>query len=134
MTYFLYYLLFINLAAVLAVLWDKLVAVKGWNNLPRKGIFWINRVPEKNLFIIALLGGSVGEYLAMRLIRQKNTTPESARFWGIAVSSRLANHPGWRRRASLRSRQTRGFPVGTSSAPGIWMKKARRRAGQTWMV
>lgn len=71
MTYFLYYLLFINLAAVLAVLWDKLVAVKGWNNLPRKGIFWINRVPEKNLFIIALLGGSVGEYLAMRLIRHK---------------------------------------------------------------
>ena len=69
--YFWYYLLFLNLAAALAVCWDKLVAVKGWNNLPRRGIFWISRVPEKNLFLIALLGGSPGEYLTMRLIRHK---------------------------------------------------------------
>ena len=69
--YFLWYLLFINLVGILAVCWDKLVAVKGWNNLPRRGFLWISRVPEKNFFVIALLGGSVGTYLAMRLIRHK---------------------------------------------------------------
>lgn len=83
MKYFLIYLLVVNLMGIGMVAWDKLVAVKGWNvmhqrkssffpdafaNIPAKNLM---RVPEKNLFLVALLGGAPGEYVTMRLIRHK---------------------------------------------------------------
>lgn len=54
------YLLLVNLFAAVVTLVDKRKSIKGkW------------RVSEKNLFIIALLGGSVGMYITMRIIRHK---------------------------------------------------------------
>jgi len=54
------YLVGINIAAALVCVWDKRKARKqGW------------RVSEKTLFIISLIGGSVGMYLTMNAIRHK---------------------------------------------------------------
>lgn len=54
------YILIINVFAAIVTLIDKRKSIKGkW------------RVSEKNLFIIALLGGSVGMYITMRIIRHK---------------------------------------------------------------
>ncbi len=60
MKYFALYLLFINIVSVLVCLADKIKAkVGGW------------RIPEKTLFIVSLMGGSVGMFAAMCLIRHK---------------------------------------------------------------
>lgn len=54
------YLLIINILAAVVTMVDKRKSIKGkW------------RVSEKNLFAIALLGGSVGMYITMRIIRHK---------------------------------------------------------------
>lgn len=59
------WLLVINLAAFLVFGWDKLLAKTGEKRgKPR-------RVPEKTLFLLALLGGSVGALLGMRVWRHK---------------------------------------------------------------
>lgn len=50
----------ISLVTAIVTLSDKIKA--------KKGSF---RIPEKVLFILALLGGSVAEYFTMRLIRHK---------------------------------------------------------------
>lgn len=59
--YFLIYLCVINILAAVITIYDKIAAKR----LPRR------RIPEKSLIILAFLGGSVGELLAMRIIRHK---------------------------------------------------------------
>ncbi|MGM9562745.1 MAG: DUF1294 domain-containing protein [Faecousia sp.] len=54
------YLLTVNAAAFLMMLLDKRFAVHGQ---------W--RIPEKTLFLLAVLGGSLGGCLAMRLFHHK---------------------------------------------------------------
>ncbi len=54
------YLLFINVVSVILCIADKLKAkLGGW------------RVPEKTLFIASAIGGSIGMYITMNLIRHK---------------------------------------------------------------
>lgn len=54
------YLLMINTAAFLVFGWDKLKAKRdGW------------RVPEKTLLALAVIGGSVGALIGMRVFRHK---------------------------------------------------------------
>ena len=54
------YLIVVNISAVAVYGWDKLSAKQGWQ-----------RVPEKILLLLALLGGSVGAMAAMTLFRHK---------------------------------------------------------------
>lgn len=60
MRYFVIYLLGINLAAFAVFGWDKLMAK--WHK---------RRVPEKTLFLLAALLGSVGAWLGMQVFRHK---------------------------------------------------------------
>ncbi len=54
------YLLFINVVAAIICITDKLKAkIDGW------------RVPEKTLFIVSVIGGALGMYITMQLIRHK---------------------------------------------------------------
>lgn len=54
------YLLFINVISIILCMTDKLKSkLDGW------------RIPEKTLFIASLIGGSVGMYATMCLIRHK---------------------------------------------------------------
>ena len=64
------YLLAVNLIAVLLTISDK-----------RRSIKHQYRIPEKALFLAALLGGSVGEYCTMRIIRHK--TLHKRFMWGL---------------------------------------------------
>lgn len=57
---FVFYLIFINIAAFLLYWRDKVLA--------RRGDF---RVPESVLLGVALLGGSIGAFLSMNLFRHK---------------------------------------------------------------
>ena len=60
MKYFYLYLVLINLIAVIITCYDKHCAqTNKW------------RVPEKTLFAVAILGGSIGMYVTMRKIRHK---------------------------------------------------------------
>ena len=60
MRYFLIYLLIINLIGFLAMFFDKQKAKRGkW------------RIPEKTLFLIAFVGGSLGTTLGMHTFRHK---------------------------------------------------------------
>lgn len=54
------YLFLINLAGLIMMAWDKLLS-KG-----RK-----RRIPEKWLFLVALLGGSIGAWIGMQAFRHK---------------------------------------------------------------
>lgn len=54
------YLIVVNISAVAVYGWDKLSAKQGWQ-----------RVPEKILLLLALLGGSVGAMAAMTFYRHK---------------------------------------------------------------
>ncbi|MBQ7523803.1 MAG: DUF1294 domain-containing protein [Oscillospiraceae bacterium] len=59
------YMLLINAAGLLIMLWDKRLAVKKrW------------RVPEMTLFLVALLGGAVGEIFGMYLFSHKTLHKE----------------------------------------------------------
>ena len=58
--FFLIWFAFISVLTAIITAADKYKA--------KKGKF---RIPEKSLFILALLGGSVAEYFTMRLIRHK---------------------------------------------------------------
>jgi uncharacterized membrane protein YsdA (DUF1294 family) len=60
MVYFYIYLGLVNLLAFLLAAFDKRAAIR------RK-----QRIPEKTLFLWAVLGGSVGLYLSMLLFRHK---------------------------------------------------------------
>lgn len=55
-----WYFAVINIVAVVVYGWDKLCSIRKW---------W--RVPELTLLAIALLGGSVGGIVAMRIFRHK---------------------------------------------------------------
>ena len=59
--YLLLYFVAITLITAIITAYDKIAAKK----LPR------HRIPEKTLFLLAVLGGSAGEYLTMLLIRHK---------------------------------------------------------------
>ena len=54
------YLIVVNISAVAVYGWDKLSAKQGWQ-----------RVPEKILLLLALLGGSVGAMAAMTFFQHK---------------------------------------------------------------
>ena len=71
-----FYLLIINAVGVVIMLTDKRRAQKK---------LW--RVPEATLFTIAILGGSIGVLLGMRLFRHKTRKP---RFY-IGISLLLAS-------------------------------------------
>lgn len=59
-SYFLYYILIINLYSIIVMYLDKEKSKKHkW------------RIPEKKLFLIALLFGSPGIYIGMKLFRHK---------------------------------------------------------------
>ena len=60
MKYFYLYLLAVNLVAFLVFGWDKLMA-----KLEKR------RVPERTLFLLAGLGGSVGAWMGMQVFRHK---------------------------------------------------------------
>ena len=55
-----YYLIFINIVGILSMYLDKYFAK---NNM--------YRISEKNLFIIATLGGSIGSFIGMYKFRHK---------------------------------------------------------------
>lgn len=60
MKYFYAYLLVINITGFLLMGYDKAKAKKGnW------------RVPERNFFVISLLGGALGVYAGMKTFRHK---------------------------------------------------------------
>lgn len=59
------YLLIINVIAFLVMGWDKRAAIK--HN---------QRIPEKTLFILALIGGSLGSTAAMICFHHKNRKPK----------------------------------------------------------
>ena len=54
------YLVAINLLGIIVTVADKKKAIKGKY-----------RIPELDLWIIALLGGSLGTYIAMKIVRHK---------------------------------------------------------------
>ena len=54
------YLVAINLLGIIVIVADKKKAIKGKY-----------RIPELDLWIIALLGGSLGTYIAMKIVRHK---------------------------------------------------------------
>jgi len=60
MKFFYLYLAVINLIAVIITCYDKHCA---------KTDKW--RIPEKTLFVVAALGGSIGMYITMKKIRHK---------------------------------------------------------------
>ena len=54
------YLLFINIIAAIVCIADKIKARRnGW------------RISEKTLFVLSLIGGALGMYITMQLIRHK---------------------------------------------------------------
>ena len=60
MKYFLYYLLIINALGFLLMLTDKLLAKAN-----------CTRIRERTLFLVAMVGGSVGSLLGMYIFRHK---------------------------------------------------------------
>lgn len=72
LTMILFYLLFINLVGMLLMGMDKRRARKH---------LW--RIPEKTLFFVSLIGGSIGTWLGMYLFRHKT------RHWYFVVGMPL---------------------------------------------
>ena len=60
MRYFIYYLIIINIAAFIITFADKRKAVKNKY-----------RISEKALFVLSVIGGSMGAFTAMLLFRHK---------------------------------------------------------------
>lgn len=60
------YLVIINVYAVFITLHDKKIAVKNGRGGKQK-----RRVPERNLLIVAAMGGSIAMYATMQKIRHK---------------------------------------------------------------
>lgn len=60
MTYFIIYLLIINIIGFMSMYLDK-----------RRAIRKQYRIPEKTLFLIALIGGSIGSIAGMETFRHK---------------------------------------------------------------
>lgn len=72
MNYLIFYLIVINFIGFLSMLLDKRRARKN---------LW--RIPEKTLFLVALLGGSTGSILGMHLFHHK--TKHWYFLWGMPV-------------------------------------------------
>lgn len=64
------FLVAVNLLAAILTISDK-----------RRSIRHRFRIPEKVLFLAAILGGSIGEYVTMRIIRHK--TLHKRFMWGL---------------------------------------------------
>jgi len=60
------YLVIINAFAVIMTIADKKIALKNGKGGKQK-----RRVPEKNLLIVAAMGGSIAMYVTMKKIRHK---------------------------------------------------------------
>lgn len=75
----LFYLCVITIVAVVVTCADKFAAVKN-----------LYRVPERVLIIIAAVGGGVGMYLTMRLIRHKTRKPKFMLGIPVIVAVELA--------------------------------------------
>ena len=60
MIYLYIYLIVVNCISALVCIYDKICAVKKWH-----------RVPERHLFTLCGIGGCVGTYLAIWLVRHK---------------------------------------------------------------
>ena len=60
MNFIIAYVIIINIIGLLSMFIDKYRAIKNT---------W--RIPEKTLFLIAILGGSIGSNIGMRLFRHK---------------------------------------------------------------
>lgn len=65
MKIFLIYLFLINFIAFCVMGWDKKAAIRHRQ-----------RVPEKSLFLLAILGGSLGSTIAMIFFHHKNRKPK----------------------------------------------------------
>ena len=72
MTIAIYYLLIINLLTFAVNGIDKAKAKKG---------AW--RIPEKSLLLLAVIGGSIGAWLGIRLWRHKTMHPQFK--WGVPL-------------------------------------------------
>ena len=72
MTIVIYYLLIINLLTFAIYGIDKAKAKKG---------AW--RIPEKSLLLLAVIGGSIGAWLGIRLWRHKTMHPQFK--WGVPL-------------------------------------------------
>lgn len=71
-TYLPTYLLLLNIAAFLLFGWDK--------NLARRKLY---RIAEKNLFLVAIAGGTVGAIIGMYFFRHK--TRHTSFVWGLPL-------------------------------------------------
>lgn len=60
------YLLIINVYAVFLTMYDKGIATKNGKSSKK-----VMRVPERNLFIVSAMGGSIAMYATMQIIRHK---------------------------------------------------------------
>ena len=63
LTYFEIYLIFVNIMTFILYSYDKFQAIKNNKN--------ISRVPEINLLLMTLLGGTIGAIISMLLFRHK---------------------------------------------------------------
>ena len=71
----LYWLVFINLVTLVVYGYDKFQATReGW------------RISEHALLLLALIGGSIGAFVAMQIFRHKTRKSSfQFRFWGIVA-------------------------------------------------
>ena len=69
------WLVFINLLSLVVYGYDKFQATKsGW------------RISEHALLLLALIGGTIGAFIAMRIFRHKTRKSRfQLRFWGIVA-------------------------------------------------
>ena len=77
MKYLFIYLCIINALGFLIMLIDK-----------HNAIHDLRRIPEKSLLLVALIGGSLGSFLGMRLFRHKTLHPQ----FSIGIPVLLAVH------------------------------------------
>ena len=78
-TFWIYFCL-ITLLAIVITCYDKIAAKK----------FTEHRVPDKTLFLISILGGSVGMYLTMLIIRHKTKHMKFMIFIPVIIILQLA--------------------------------------------
>lgn len=77
-----YYLVIINALAIAITILDKALAR-----------LHTIRIPERLLFVVAILGGSIGMYVTMKLIRHK--TRKAKFMWGIPIILAIELFSAW---------------------------------------